>query len=55
MYCKTVEDVKSTIRELYSEYKHKGEITYNGDIEKINKYSYREKARKFAVVLDSLR
>jgi hypothetical protein len=39
---------------LYAEYKHKGKIGYNGDIEKINKYSYREMARKFAEVLDSI-
>lgn len=54
MYAPTVEDIKSILGELYAEYKHKGKIGYNGDIEKINKYSYREMARKFAEVLDSI-
>lgn len=54
VYVKGVEDIKDILRELYSEYKSKGEISYTGDIEKINKYSYREMAGKFAEVLDSL-
>ena len=53
-YCKTVEDIKSILKELYLDYKVKGEIAYNGNIEKINKYSHREMARKFAEILDSL-
>ena len=53
MYSPTVEDIKSILRELYSEYKQKGKIDYSGDLEKINKYSYREMARKFAEILDS--
>ena len=52
VHCSTVEDVKDILRELYSEYKSKGEIGYRGNIEKINKYSYREMARKFVEVLD---
>jgi hypothetical protein len=52
-YCRTVEDIKNILREIYSEYKQKGKISYNGDVEKINKYSHREMARKFAEVLDS--
>lgn len=54
MYAPSAEDVKSSLRELYSEYKQKGKIDYSGDLEKINKYSYREMARKFAEILDSL-
>ena len=54
MYAPTVENIKSILRELYMEYKQKGKISYNGDIEKINKYSHREMARKFAEVLDRL-
>jgi glycosyltransferase involved in cell wall biosynthesis len=54
MYAPTVEDIKRILRELYSEYKCKGEISYNGDVEEINKYSYREMARKFAEILDSI-
>ena len=52
MYAPTVEDIKSVLRELYSEYKLEGKISYNGDLEKINRYSHREMARKFAEVLD---
>ena len=54
MYAPSVEEIKSILRELYSEYKLKGKLSYNGDLEKINKYSYREMARKFAEALDSL-
>jgi len=54
MYAPSVEDIKSILKELYIEYKLKGKITYNGDVEKINKYSYQEMARKFAEVLDSI-
>ena len=54
MYGSTVEDIKNILRELYSEYKLTGKITYNGDMDKINKYSYREMARKFAKILDGL-
>lgn len=54
MYCRTSREIKSVLKELYREYKHRGKINYNGDIEKINKYSYRKMARKFASILDDL-
>jgi glycosyltransferase involved in cell wall biosynthesis len=54
MYGSTVEDIKNILRKLYSEYKLTGKITYKGDRDKINKYSYREMARKFAEILDGL-
>jgi len=54
MYAPSVEDIKSILSDLYTEYKLKGKTSYNGDMEKINKYSHREMARKFAEVLDSL-
>jgi glycosyltransferase involved in cell wall biosynthesis len=53
-YGSTVEDIKNILSELYLEYKLTGKITYNGNIEKINKYSHREMARKFAGVLDQV-
>ena len=53
-YCKTAENIKGILKELYSEYTLTGKISYNGNIEKINKYSYREMAKKFAEVLDDL-
>jgi glycosyltransferase involved in cell wall biosynthesis len=54
MYGSKVEDIKSILSDLYSEYKLKGKISYNGDRAEINKYSYREMAKKFAEILDSL-
>ena len=54
VYAKEVEDIKSILKELYLKYKCNGKITYHGDIEKINKYSYREMARKFAEILDRI-
>lgn len=50
----TVEDIKNALRELYAEYKLKGEITYNGKESKINKYTHREMARKFAEILNRM-
>ena len=53
-YAISVEDIKNILRELYSEYKHKGKISYNGNMGKINKYSHREMARKFAEILNRI-
>ena len=50
----TVEDVKSALRKLYAEYKLRGKISYQGNAEKVNKYSYREMARKFAEVINAI-
>lgn len=52
-YCKTVEDVKDVLCKSYLEYKRKGEVSYHGNIQEIDKYSHREMARKFADILDS--
>lgn len=54
MYGSKVEDIKSILSDLYSEYRLKGEISYNGDRKKIDKYSYREMAKKFAKILNDL-
>ena len=54
MYGSVVKNIKSILRELYQEYKLTGKISYNGDIEEINKYSHREMARKFAGILDQV-
>ncbi len=54
IYCKTVEESKNALKELYSEYKQKGKTTYNGDIKKINKYNIREKAKQFAEILNRI-
>lgn len=49
-----LEDIKSVLSDLYFEYKHTGEISYNGDMEQIDKYSYRELANKCAGILDTV-
>jgi hypothetical protein len=54
VYCSKVEDIKNSLRKFYLEYKHNGKVRFNGDIEKINKYSHREMAKKFADILNRL-
>ncbi len=51
----TVVDIKNTLRELYREYKLRGEIAYTGEESKLNKYNHREMARRFSEILDHLR
>lgn len=55
VYGSKVEEIKKFLKEFYSEYKREGRIHYRGNQEKINKYSYRELAKKFADVLNSLK
>ena len=50
----TVEEIKSMLRELYREYRLRGEIAYNGVESKLSKYSHREMARKFSDILNHL-
>lgn len=50
----TVEDVKKALKELYGEYKLKGEVAYNGLETEIKKYTQRETSRKFAEIIDHL-
>lgn len=54
IYCRTVEDIKRIVSELYSEYRSKGEVSYSGNMEEINRYSHREMARKFSEILDGI-
>lgn len=51
----TLEEVKDTLKMLYKEYKLTGQAGYEGDIIQINKYSYREIAKKYSEVLNSVR
>jgi glycosyltransferase involved in cell wall biosynthesis len=55
VYCKSTEDIKSTLKVFYLEYKQNGKVNYTGDMEHINKYSYREMAKRFVEILDSLK
>jgi len=54
IYCKTIEDIKNTLKVFYLEYKKSGKVTYKGDMGEVNKYSYREMARKFAIILEQV-
>ncbi len=51
-YCKTVEDIKNSLRKKYLEYGQYGRIAYKGDRGKINRYDYRQMASKFAAILN---
>ena len=50
----TVEEIKGILSESYQEYRNSGKVTYHGEEDKINRYSQREMARKFALVLDEV-
>lgn len=50
----TIEDIRNALEKAYSEYKLRGKVSYQGSMEKISKYSYREMARKFAAIMNSL-
>jgi len=52
LYCPEVEDIKKTLLQFYSEYQEKGAVSFKGNIEKINKYNYKEMAKKFAEILN---
>jgi glycosyltransferase involved in cell wall biosynthesis len=51
----SVKETEQALRELYQEYAQRGAITYHGAASKLDKYSHREMARKFAEVLDQVR
>lgn len=50
-FVSSVEDIKHCIVEFYNEYKLNGQVCYKGNASKIEKYSQKEMARKFAEVL----
>ena len=54
VYASTVEEIEAALLSVYKEYKHSGFISYQGNLEEINKYSYREMAKKFAVLLNQI-
>lgn len=49
-----LQDLKDTIKRMYTEYISNGSVSYHGTEEKIMKYSHKEMARRFAYVLDSI-
>ena len=50
----TIEDIKNMLKELYEEYKLKGEVVYKGEEAKVNKYTNQEMARKFTGILNGI-
>jgi len=50
----TVDDIKNALKKFYAEYKLRGNASYYGNAEKISKYSYREIAKKFAEVVNTI-
>lgn len=49
-----VEDIENALAKAYDEYRLRGEVSYQGNMAQISKYSYREMARKFAVIMNSV-
>ncbi len=47
-----VEEIKELFLKSYLEYKKAGKVSYFGDLDIINKYSYRERAKDFANILN---
>jgi glycosyltransferase involved in cell wall biosynthesis len=54
MCAPAIEDIKNTLQKLYQEYRVKGRIAYQGEEARVNRYSHREMAGKFAEILNSL-
>lgn len=54
VYATSIDEVKEALEGFYSEYKLKGNVEYRGDRTKVDRYSQKEMARKFAGVLDTL-
>lgn len=54
IYAPTSNEIEKSLTSFYEEYKREGKVSYNGDLMEINKYSYREMAKKFAKVLDGV-
>jgi glycosyltransferase involved in cell wall biosynthesis len=54
IYAADAAAIEQALAESYREYQQKGSVTWRGDVTKINSYSQREMARKFALLLDSL-
>lgn len=54
VYATTLEEIETALLNFYYEYKQTGRVSYSGNLNKINKYSFREIAGKLAVVLDQI-
>lgn len=54
IYCQDVDEIGGAILQAFREFRQRGFVPYDGDLEKIRRYSYREMARKLAEVLDRI-
>ncbi len=54
IHATTTEEIQKAIKQLYDEYRTKGEVAYLADESAVNKYNLREIARKFTEIFDSL-
>jgi hypothetical protein len=54
IYCKRVEDIEIALRNFYLEYKENGFVSFLGDWQKIQNYSQREMAKRFAEILNKI-
>lgn len=54
VYCKNITEIKNFLKKAYLEYKNKGGVRYEGNLDEINHYSYREKAKEFADILNQI-
>ncbi|TFH46646.1 MAG: hypothetical protein E4G94_01955 [ANME-2 cluster archaeon] len=54
IYATSVCDIKEALEQFYFDYKLRGNVEYKGERAKIERYSQKEMARKFAEVLNTL-
>ena len=54
VYSSDIDDIQKKLKKFYLEYKQKGRVDYAGNIGKINQYSHREMAKKFADILNKI-
>jgi len=53
-FVSSVEEIKDIIKEYYNEYKLDGQVLYKGNISKMEKYSQKKMAMRFAEVLNTI-
>lgn len=53
-YASTIKEIEASILSYYEEYKRTQGVSYQGDSEEINKYSYPEMAKKFGAILNQI-
>ena len=54
IFCPQIKDIKKALLDYYLEYKHKGCVSYSGDLNEIKKHSSKEAAKNFAQMLNKM-